>query len=743
MRENLKQAVFPVVSILIFTTILLFLSIRELKNDANPHPVINEVCNNNFSCLNDGYGNYPSWIELYNPHNIPINLKQYGLSVSPGKMKWELPDTVLEPGAYLLLAEDIPSAAKEKSLSGGVDDLSIETFLSDGARANLKERVFFDFSISKSGDIVYLINASGDVCDTVTVPRLLYDTTYARVYDGADEWEERTPTPGYSNSGSLRKVMPTLEAPVFSRHSGFYEESFELEIKANNGEHICYTLDGSEPTVGAYEYTQPIRIYDESASPSLYASRPDLSAYTQLDVDSGKYEMQSKAVDKAVTVRAFVYDDHGNISPTATAVYFIGYGDRQEYSEVPVISLIADPDDLFGYDNGIYVLGKSYGDSLSSGEIEEEPEQVEANYKIRGRKSEREAYLNFFDEVHNEVFSQNVGIRIRGGYSRTNSQKSINIFSRNIYEGQGSFKGSFFDGVYPETSVSLFAGGQDAGYKYKDELFSRLMEGTDTSVLKSKPCYLFLNGEFWGIYWLQERYTDYYFRNHYYTKKDNTTNIKLDYHTEEGDLLDEKYQEIWNFIDSSDLSDEAVYEDFCSLVDIDSLIDYYAANIYIEHLNDWPRSNIGIWRSLSVEPGNSYEDGRWRYYIFDVNSTSMLDADNETLSEVLGYDALLRALFTNGDFRLKFLERFRTLEKRVFDVNRVEEILDELDSEMGIHLKTTWDRFHIDAWDEEKFVRYEQRIKDFFGDRREYIDGIIEHACLDYEDYIENVYNKR
>ena len=742
MPGNFKRVAFPFFLLLIFTGLLLFLSVKQVENSRGPKPVINEVCTNNFSCLNDGYGNYPSWVELYNPTPFPLELRHFFLKDSMGKTGWRLPNTVLEPGAYILFAEDIPSPGKEKN-SVPEGSIAPGAILLEKDEAYSTDDNFFNFSLSDKGDVLYLINTAGEVCDKCSIPETRYDAAYGRSLDGGGEWREQEPTPGYSNNGVREIISPVYESPSFSHESGFYKEGFRLEIEAGEGQEIFYTLDGSEPGPLSARYEGGITVADESGTNSSYAARDDLSAYTRFDVEAGKYLPGEKAVDKAVIVRAVSIDPQGRRSETGNRVFFIGYQGREEYEGVSILSLTADPGELFGNERGIYVLGREYEKYLESGETEEEPEQVEANYRIRGEASEREVYLEYFNEEHERAFSQRAGIRIRGGYSRANTQKSINIFARKIYEEGDSFKGSFFDSLIPETSVSLFCGGQDNQFKYIDELFSRLMEGRKVAVIHGKPCYLFLDGEFWGIYWLQERYEDYYFREHYRTARDSVKALKLDYHTEDDELLDERYERIWDFINSGRLGEEEVYKDFCQLVDIDSLIEYYAANIYIAHLSDWPRSNIGIWRSLITEPNNSYEDTRWRYYVFDVNSFSMEEPEHETLCETMGFDSLLRELFKNESFRLAFLEEFRELENSVFTRERVDKILEELEEEMGCRLDKTWERFFQSEWKKERLESYTKGLQSFFENRGAYIDGVIEHACLDYEDYMTNVFEKR
>ena len=65
---------------------------------------INEVVSSNSSIFYDEDGDTPDWIEIYNPKNSAVNLKDYGLSDDLSeKFKWKFPDILIQSNDYLLI----------------------------------------------------------------------------------------------------------------------------------------------------------------------------------------------------------------------------------------------------------------------------------------------------------------------------------------------------------------------------------------------------------------------------------------------------------------------------------------------------------------------------------------------------------------------------------------------------------------------------------------------------------------
>ncbi|MGN0436825.1 MAG: CotH kinase family protein [Wujia sp.] len=60
------------------------------------------------------------------------------------------------------------------------------------------------------------------------------------------------------------------------------------------------------------------------------------------------------------------------------------------------------------------------------------------------------------------------------------------------------------------------------------------------------------------------------------------------------------------------------YEEFAKLVDVESVMDYFAVEVWINNKWDWPGKNWSMWRTVTVDENNEYGDGRWRFSLYDI-----------------------------------------------------------------------------------------------------------------------------
>ena len=207
--------------------------------------VINELMQSNVETIMDDIKEFPdSWVELYNPTDAAINLKDYKIGTKDKASKaWQLPDKTVEAKGYIIIYCD-----------------------KEGLENN---RLHTDFRLESGKDgNLYLFKGS-EIVDKVEAMAKMPapDIAYGRETDGGETWGyELKPTPGALNEGGVVKAKQILGAPVFSEKGRVSTSNTTINLtlslpdSAPEGAVIRYTTDGSEPIATSKQYTAAINI---------------------------------------------------------------------------------------------------------------------------------------------------------------------------------------------------------------------------------------------------------------------------------------------------------------------------------------------------------------------------------------------------------------------------------------------------------------------------------------------------
>ena len=145
-----------------------------------------------------------------------------------------------------------------------------------------------------------------------------------------------------------------LLPPLSNMNGGFYNSAIVLKLQSSVvGTHIYYTIDGSEPSLTSSTYTAPL-IID--------AYKPDGKKLADIPT-SPRWKPPLGDIYRGIVLRAIVVDDKNNKSEELIQSFFLDKEGNKRYS-FPVISLCINKEDFFGFNKGIYVMGKKYGDKI-------------------------------------------------------------------------------------------------------------------------------------------------------------------------------------------------------------------------------------------------------------------------------------------------------------------------------------------------------------------------------------------
>ena len=153
-----------------------FMQVEEHRGGAL---ILNEICTANHKSLVSEKLGTPDWVELYNGTTKPLNLKGYGLTDNPKQSyKYVLPDVTVEPNGYLII------------------------YFTGGSEAADSDPLCTGFGLSRYGEDLLLVDANYNLLDSVEVPALEADVSYARMSDGS--WGYAViPTPGQANGEDI------------------------------------------------------------------------------------------------------------------------------------------------------------------------------------------------------------------------------------------------------------------------------------------------------------------------------------------------------------------------------------------------------------------------------------------------------------------------------------------------------------------------------------------------------------
>lgn len=488
----------------------------------------------------------------------------------------------------------------------------------------------------------------------------------------------------------------------FSHTDTFYSDNIDVELASKDPEAVIYySLDGSDPGEDSTEYKGAITVKATS----------DVRATTI----------------KAVAVK------NGEHSGITIKSYVIGKNVFERFdAETLVFVLSTDPYNLYDYYYGVTIEGYlrdeyKKSDEYKGGNIDP---PAPANYNMRGMEGEREFFVEVYDNTGKKLVGQAAGARVAGAWSRAASQKSWRLIARNSYsEGNGMFKYGFFpDAVnnigMPITKydrLTLRNGGNDRDQAaIRDELTQELARQAgflDTQ--EARPAAIFLNGQYYGFSWLKEAYCESYLEQTYGGVKEN---YRIVQNIEDGDGGEEtalaEYQYMyglaWEAVESGDdsrsFANDEVFNEFCSLVDLDNLMLYYVIQAYIDN-KDWPNNNFKAWKycaSDGEEVTNPYNDGKWRFLMFDVEFGWGLYGNGyseNTISNLLtgrnhmgGPSTIMKALFQREDMREMYANTMCDILSGAFNADNILETLDELAAECENELKYAAENGYISGW---------------------------------------------
>lgn len=448
------------------------------------------------------------------------------------------------------------------------------------------------------------------------------------------------PTPGAENTTPIVNDLRVDGVNVsVSPASGVYATDQTLTMSAPSGV-IHYTLDGSNPRLTSPVYSAPL------------------------------------SITATTVVRAQVYETGKAPGPIVTRTYFRG----ETMGNLPYISVIADPETMFGNTIGIY---------------KNEHETVSGGFGLKDVYKGKDApgNIEYFAPGGSLAFAAGCGIRIGGENNWVHPQKALNIAIRGKYGNDDVA----YD-VFPNSGIALHTGfalrdGGDNWHKdmLRDCLYPRLAPGfmnVDTALYM--PSVVFINGAYYGIHDIRQRWDDMWFFQTYHLPSDKIDHLLYGHITSASVTLgvDKGSSTDWNtlmtFINTADLTVQANWDYVESKIDIDSFMDFVVAESYGNNTS-WFH-NREFWKPKT--PG-----GKFRWFLTDMDRTFSTASLTGVLSAMLSSEDVLLRLKLNIPFKQRLAQRYAAHVAGTFKASRVDAIVSAMDAEVAASIPR-----HVARW---------------------------------------------
>ena len=539
-----------------------------------------------------------------------------------------------------------------------------------------------NFSLAQTkNEWIILANDLGNVVDSIKIVHMTkQDHSVGRSTDGATDWKLfTTPTPGGANTGAIDFYTPK---PVFSLAPGFYSGTQSVTITcADAGATIYYTIDGSYPTTASTVYSGPVTI----------SSTTVLRAFAQGTNLPSFNETNTYFIDESHTLPV--------VSVCSQEIYDLIANGNGFNSDFPGAFELFEQDGTF-IDEGEGDFNKHGNDSWA--------------YDQRGFDVILRDQWGYNGDVEHQIFPE----------------KSRTEFQRLIMKPAANDNFSFEDGAH-----------------IRDAFVHTLSDRADLKMNERtwRPCVLYLNGEYWGVYEIREKVDDHDFTSYYYDQgKYDLLYLKTWGATWEeygAPNAQAEWDNLVAFIMANDCSVPANYNFVDSLLNWESLCDYFMFNSYIVS-QDWLNWNTAWWRGTNLNGDKK----RWRYTLWDmdasfghyINYTGIPDPSaNADPCNVEGLpnpggqghtDILVKLMADTSIVEQYYVTRYIDLINTYFSCDYMNELLDSMINEIDPEMPD-----QIAKWGGGTYADWQGNVQEL----RDFIDA----RCIALEQGLKDCYD--
>lgn len=730
--------------------------------------VINEVLVKNGGQFIDDYNDYSGYIELKNTTDKKISLKNYSLSDEINEpFKWKLPDIELKPNEIIMIytsGRDVVEGILHTSFNldgkkgniilsknGGIVQTVEYSNLPNGYALSLIDGEFKQTGILTGG---YENNISGSEefakkyqknKNTLIINEVMNSNFEYLAQNGAEyyDWieiknnsDKEINIKDYYLTTTLNDFEMYKLPDVILEPNEYYVIMASGDEKLSNSsyKHSNFKLSDVESLylINDNKIVDSMFISDIPLGYSfgkkndygfIYMEEPS----PKEENNSGKYEV---AYSPEFSVKSGVYNDVESmkieIKAPGTIYYTLNGDNPTKYSkiyeepivleETTIVRAISVEEGKFSSDiiTASYVINENHTLPVVSVVLDNYD-----YYRVISRNwgtVTENAYAEYFEEGK-DGFSIPCGFKLFGGTTRDLEKKSFSLKFQKRY-GESELHYQVFENrdnsIY--NTLVLRSGSQDYSESMiRDSLMTSIMEDTEVDVQAMKPVILYINGEYWGIYYLIEKVDEDFVSAHYNVDPDGTNIVRID-----GEVMvgsSKSYRDLINYMNNHNMANDEHYEYVKQYLDIDNLITYWIAETFVTN------NDIVNCRFFS---NPNIDDGKWHFIFYDLDFGMYYYRVNyyDIMTDPLGMgsmrlpSALTRNLFKNEQFRQRFVEILSEMLETTWTEERLLNKIDELYEKLLPEMPRNQKRWGLSMSNWEKNI---EDLREFAKNRKSYL----------------------
>lgn len=401
-------------------------------------------------------------------------------------------------------------------------------------------------------------------------------------------------------------------------------------------------------------------------------------------------------ITDVTTIRTFCAVD-GRTSPLTEFAYVVG-----EKHELPIVTISIPNRYLYDEETGIMT-------------------NIESNIEYEG-------VITLFEDGQ-MAFSEPFGFKLHGNDSRKGAKQNFQVRFRAKY-GAGKLEYRLFDDrdITEFDSLILKGGSEDWNRAVmRDEVCTGVVNGTTELYTQAmKPVVLYINKRYWGVYYLRERFSEYYVASHMDVSPESVDILfSSGGYNQVGDGRD--YHAVKNYVQTHDMRKTENYIYVTEHINVTSLFDWYICRTY---LGDRDTANI---RRLRSDEG----DNLWHWAFFDMD-WSFKKHSVEGIVDLHGGDyILIQAVLESEAGQDAFLKRFAYLLNTTLNEKHITEVIDSIYNAIKPEMPRDRERWgmSLSAWEKQveglrKVVRDEARTKAMLKNLKSYFS--LSNAEMEY-----------